>query len=882
MTSPRPARRARLACTAAAAVLTGAGHGGASPLDVLRTANEGIRRFELDNGLICLIKEDYSAPVVSVQAWVGTGAVHEQEYLGAGLSHFLEHMLFKGTSNRAPAEISKAIDNAGGDINAYTSYGRTVYLANLPADAWRVGIDVISDVVMNAVFPEEEWLREREVVLREVAMGRDDPERILGKLLFGTAYRVHPYRHPVIGHEDILTRMTREELVTFYRRHYVPDNIIAVVVGAVRVGEVEAALRDVFEPFRRRARAPVVIPREPPQIAPRLARKTGAFHLTRLEWAYHTVSLSHPDAAALDVLAKLVGSGRSARLVKDLVEERRVAVAASAWSWTPGEPGLFSFRATCDPEQESAVQEAVEAQVRSWFEVPFSDAELEKVKRQILMDELLDMQTAASQARHIASGEFYAGNPRFGEEYLARIEAVGRDDLRRVIETYLRPEQRTLVILSPGTEETDEPEGEPGTQRVAVEKTVLSNGIRLVVREDHRLPLVHISLACRGGLLSESEERVGITQLMADMLTRGTSTRDSQQIASEVESMGAGLSPYAGRNSFGLNGTCLSDDLERFAVLLADCFLHPTFPAEELEKQREIQMAALQQEREQPMFRAQERLQEILFPDHPYRWTPLGRGETVGSLSREDLRSHASRLVVTSNVVMAAFGDITPTEARVLFERVFATLPPGTRPEVDHRPPRPELPARVLRGEPKEQAIVLVGFPGVDVMDPRADALTILQKALSGLSSDLMIEIRDKRGLAYYAGAYSVVGLEPGYFTFYAGTRPDAVESVEALIEEQIVRVTTDGLREEEWRRAKAQLIAEDDKTLQTNGRLAQICALNELYGLGYDYLFTMRERLEAVTADDIRAAAAEILREDAKATSIVVPRGTADVAEAR
>ena len=187
--------------------------------------------------------------------------------------------------------------------------------------------------------------------------------------------------------------------------------------------------------------------------------------------------------------------------------------------------------------------------------------------------------------------------------------------------------------------------------------------------------------------------------------------------------------------------------------------------------------------------------------------------------------------------------------------------------------PAPKLPASRKREEPKEQAIILIGFPGVDVLDSRVDAISILENALSGLSSDLVIEIRDKRGLAYYAGAYQRAGREPGSVVFYAGTRPDVLPEVENLLNEQIERVSTKGLREEELSRSRAQLIATHEKGLQDNGGLAQTCALNELYGLGYLHAFETRERLEAVPSEEIQRAAAELLKADQRAVSIVVPK---------
>jgi len=849
-----------------------------TPLDVLHESNALLHKFVLENGMIGLVKEDHSAPVVAVQIWVGTGSIHEQDYLGGGLSHYLEHMLFKGTTNRPPGSISKEIDGAGGDINAYTTYDRTVYHTTLPSDKWRVGLEVLGDAVMNANFPEEEWLREREVVLREVAMGRDDPNRIVNKLLMRTAFRVHPFRHPVIGHENVLTRMTRDELVDFYRLHYVPDNMITVIVGDVDAREVETTIRDFFADFHRRPRAPVVLPVEPPQASPRFGRETGAFNLSRLEWSYHTVPLSHHDTSALDVLSKILGGGRSSRLVRELVEERKLAVSADAWSWTPGENGMFGFSAVFPPENEEKLLESIQEQVDDWGSAVFTEEEIRKAQRQILVSELSGLQTAAGQARDHASGEFYAGDPSFSESYLAGINNVTAQDLAEVFDRYLRPENRTTVILSPDKQAEPEQESSESGEEMLPVRIALPGGSTLLVREDHRLPFVYFAVASGGGLLSEESERAGVTQLMADMLTRGTATRTASEIAESIESIGARLQPYSGRNSFGLTARCLSDDVDAFAGILGDCLVGPGFPQDEMDKQRDIQLAAVRQQMERPMFQAQQQLRDMLFPGHPYSWIPAGTLESVEKISRDDLLALHRELVVSSNIVLSIFGDISVERATKLAKRILIAAPSGPQMTPDTAQPSPQLPARQSREEPKEQAILLIGFPGVDVLDSRVDALNILENALSGLSSDLMIEIRDKRGLAYYAGAYMRAGREPGSVVFYTGTRPEVLEEVEGLLDEQIERVSTEGLREEELSRSRAQLIASYQKGLQDNGRLAQTCALNELYGLGYLHSFKTSERLQAVRPQDIQQVAAELLQPDLRAVSIVVPEPAASM----
>lgn len=843
----------------------------AGPVDVLRATNADLNRFALDNGMVGIVKHDASAPIVTVQIWVRTGSVHEGAYTGGGLSHYLEHMLFKGTTNRSASEVTKAIDEVGGSINAYTTYERTVYHNTLPAEHWRVGLDVLADMMMNATFPVDEWEREREVVFREVAMGRDDPDRVLSKLIFDTAYQVHPFQHPVIGHDDVLQTMTRDELIAYYRERYVPQNMFTVVVGDIDPPEVEQAIRDTFADWPRQPRAPIVLPREPSQASPRTARKTGPVQLTRIEWAYPTVGLSHPDAAALDAIATIVGRGRSARIVKHLVEDLRIAVEASAWSYTPQDPGIFGISATCEPDREQEVLAAIEAQVADWRTRPFTEDELARAKRRLLVRELNGLKTAGGLANAYGLGEFYAADPRYGESYLEQVNRLTTDDLARVAARWLLPEARNLAILSPETDVAIA--ASPDTAPTAsFAELPLPNGIRLLVREDHRLPFVSVSTASRGGLLAETRENNGITQLMANLLVRGTPTRSADQVATEVDALGAQLTPFSGRNTFGLQARFLSEDTESMLTLLAECLLEPTFPRDEIDKQRALQLADRASKEEQPMFLARENMMEALFPGHPYAWDPVGTRDALDRIAAEDLVHHFQRLLSGTNLVIAVCGDITTTTASNLVTAAFAGVPAAAATPNLPRRANPELPSRIVREEPREQAIVLKGFPGITVDDPRAEALDILQTAVSGLASELMIEIRDKRGLAYYAGGSNLPGLVPGVFFLYCGTRADVVEEVDGLMDQEVDRLRSGALRDDEISRARSKLITRADTLLQNNFQVAQSIALDALYGLDPGRVFTARERLENTSDDDVRAAAREILNPRQMATAVLIP----------
>ena len=201
------------------------------------------QKWVLPDGLTLIVQEDRSAPVASVQAWCGTGSIYEDEKLGAGLSHILEHMLFKGTKTQSSNAIAQKIQDVGGYINAYTSFDRTVFWIDVPKDGVQSALAILSDAMMNSTLPPEEYTKEQEVIRREFAMGFDDPDRQAGLLLFATAYQRHPYRLPVIGEMEIYNQLTQEQVMQYYKSRYVPNNLTFIVVGDVDAEKIHQPKR---------------------------------------------------------------------------------------------------------------------------------------------------------------------------------------------------------------------------------------------------------------------------------------------------------------------------------------------------------------------------------------------------------------------------------------------------------------------------------------------------------------------------------------------------------------------------------------------------------------------------------------------------------------
>ena len=299
-----------------------------------------VRLVTLENGLVLIIREDHSAPVVSAQAWCNTGSICEGKWLGAGLSHVLEHMLFKGTTTRPGSRIDQEVQQAGGYMNAYTSFDRTVFHINVPDTGATVAIDILCDVMQNASLPAEELAKELDVIRREMDMNQDDPARRAGRRLFEVAYTKSPYRFTIIGYPEIFNTLKPEDILAYYRERYVPNNLFFVVTGDVKADAVIGQIREGFAKSKARPLAPMVLPREPRQTGPRDTIEEASIQLGFFHFAWHIPDVRHPDMPALDILASLLGSGRSSRLFREVRERQGLVTSADAWTYCAGRPGL--------------------------------------------------------------------------------------------------------------------------------------------------------------------------------------------------------------------------------------------------------------------------------------------------------------------------------------------------------------------------------------------------------------------------------------------------------------------------------------------------------------------------------------------------------------
>ena len=788
------------------------------------------------------------------------------------MSHVLEHMLFKGTTNRTGLEIDHSIQDAGGHMNAYTSFDRTVYHVTIPNTGARLAAEVLCDIMQNATLPEEELTSELDVIRREMDMGNDDPSRRSGRRLFETAYTRSPYRHTVIGYRDIFDRLSRADLLDYYRERYAPNNCFFVVAGAIDPDDVVQRISDGHANQPARPLPPVHLIREPRQVAAREVIDEGPFEHAHFHFAWHIPDVRHEDIPALEVLSTLLGGGRSSRLYSEVRDKSALVHSVDAWTYAGEQTGLFGMSAIADADKFSQARAAMLDELQQFKDALPHESELAKAIKQFTAGNLSALKTMQGRAADLGSSWLNAGDLDFSRKQLEAARAVKPEALQAVAKRYLTTNNQTLYALTPAGSKP-RPKARTTPRRTTdIEKIELPNGLRLLLKEDSRLPFVHFRIGMLGGVLCETPATNGLTRLMSRAMLKGTAKRTAPEIASEIESAGGSIDTYSGNNSYGLSLDILSEDNALGQAVFLDVLLSPAFELDEIERERRAQLAAIEQQRDHLLSHTLKKLRRLVFGDTGYGLDNLGETEVVKSLTREHINVHYATHNAPGNAVIGVFGDIDAASVRERIEgdlaKWNAPAPsedlPGTAPLIKAR--------RDVVSTDKEQAVVTLGFRGCTLDHTDRYPMDLISEALNDMGSRLFLKIREELGLAYYVGTQNFAGRVPGCFSFYAGTAADAAAQVEAELLHQAKRLAKGGLTEEELRRAKAKLIGHRKIARQDLGNVAFATCMDELLGLGYDHHAGEEARIEAVTLEQVREVAARYFGAEQFATAVSLP----------
>ncbi|MGB6223701.1 M16 family metallopeptidase [Haloferula sp.] len=811
----------------------------------------------LPNGLTLILDPDDSAPVISSQLWIETGSIHEGPLLGSGVSHFLEHMVFKGGGEFGPSDLAESVQAAGGHWNAYTSFDRTVYYIDGPSTGMNTFLDVLAAMVFHPHLPESEFEKEKDVIRREIDMGLDDPDDTNHRLVFDTAFSRDARRQPVIGHRERFDAITYDDLRNYHAARYTPDRACLCLAGdfdPVLIGEKVDAL---FASIPRGSGEEPLVPADPTQLGPRRGHGTFAIPTSRITLAWKIPALGHPDVPALDLAAAILGRGRSARLYRSLRETEELALEISAWSWSQCErEGLFAISAETTSDKRDDLIRAIRSELAAFPNTQL-DSDLAKAKRQIAASQFRTLTTISGRASDLASNWHEARDLDFTRSYLAQLEAVTPADIRRAM-LQLADSVETLTILDP--EGTAAPASVASKKRTRPEPETLtlSNGTTIALLPDSRVPVLALQAAVRAGASSETSSTAGLNRLLAATLPKATRHRSAAELANTLESLGASVGASSGNNSMLVQLSGLSPDLATLIPLFGEILAEPALESDSIEREKSSQIASLQEALEDPLSLAFRTLRSSLFGSSGFGIPTLGHESSLRGLNRLSLAAHHSLHFRGPNLVIALAGDFDPGEAKALLSAAFNPLPGG---DPWHPAPSQILdPSEDVVRLDKKQAVLALGYPGCAALDEHRHALRMLQEWCTDMAGPLFTRIREELGLAYQVGATQFHGHDTGLFAFYMATDPDQVELAESELRSQIAQLASDGIPDDAFERVRSTVLSATAIEQQAPGSIARHAAIDLLFGLPANHHRELTGIYETMTPAAVQSAARELL----------------------
>ncbi|MDP3790069.1 MAG: pitrilysin family protein, partial [Candidatus Omnitrophota bacterium] len=732
------------------------------------------QKHMMDNGMTVLLHETDKSPIVSIDILVKCGSSSEVRYAGSGISHLVEHLLFKSGNEKEMDITSKEIKSLGGTMNGFTTRDFTVYTVVVPKDALRDALAILKKFIFFPSFDALEIDKEKEVIRDEIRRGEDDPASFISNLSWSSAFQVHPYKYPVIGYDDLFMTLTKADVEDYYLHHYSPDNTIIAISGDINAEAAFKETEGIFSGVKRTFVAVRPEATEPPQFSRRSTVRPRDMKLSHGAISYRSASIDDASLYALDVLAIILGQGEGSILTKELRDTKRLAYAVSCYNGTLRDSGLFYISFVADPAKADSAIDAILKITESIKENGISGEDLEKAKKTAKFDFLESLQTAEGRALDLITSEALTNDYLFSGDYLDKISAVTDDDIKKAAETYLDKSKVNTILLIPKQNISTVPaqsarEKKTGSRDIS--SHVMPNGMRVIICEDHSLPICTMSALFLGGVRFETRNNNGISSLTAALMLDGTSERKEEDIKAAVESMGGNISSMSGANSFGVTLNVMSSDWKKGFEIMSDAVQHSTFDNSKIEKEKTLTLAGIKERDDNIVRSGLLLLKENFFRGNPYSMDPLGQEDSIQHISREDILKFYESYTSPSYMVLAVTGDINKDDFLEEAKKRF-----GSDKRIDVK--FPEIPGRnglqkqeeVTGSMEREQSILLLGFPAVKITDNDRYTFEVIDSIMSGSDGRLFNDVRSSMGISYSLGSFFVPGIEPGSHIFYAVT----------------------------------------------------------------------------------------------------------------
>ncbi len=729
-----------------------------------------------------------------------------------------------------------------------------MYHVVIPSRTFGEGLGLLLDAVANPAFPEEEIGKEKRVVLEEIKMGEDDPQRKLFRELFSLGYAGHPYGRPIIGFEETVKKLDRQTIQAYFKTHYTLERMFVVVAGDFDEQKAADLIARHLLGGKGTARKVDTLPAAPAPGGPAGQRGDGGrskvverdLQEHYIALSYPVPSLGHEDMPALSVLATLLGDGESSRLQEELKHRTGIVSNSATYLFTPREAGLFIVYATFRGQDQDRVRRSILRVLHDTREKGSTPEELRKAKNIIRASFVYGAETVQGKARQIGNYATLTGDPAFIDRYLEQIEKVTAEDVQRVLLRYLSGKEPNVVVLKSSAKTN------PHTHR-------LGNGLTWVFNRNDASPSFAFRIGFVGGVKEETKETNGTFNLLSRMLLKGTAGKDSRDIARTIDTLAGDLSPFAGRNSFGLSGKFLAKDSTEVLSLLKELLSSSTFPEKELVKVKREALSEIRQKRDDPVSVTFQTFNEVLYEGHPYAMDPNGSEKSLRGIDISRLKAAYRDYVTPGGAVLALSGNLDEEELAILMNDLFSDWKGSAR-TMERRIPGPGKAHRGSRTRDILQTHLIFGFPGPGLADEDRYAVEVLDAILSGMGGRIHRILREENPFAYATTFFNHMLFEAGAVGVYIGTDRKYADEVERLVKAEIERIDREGFTAREVENGKSYLVGNHYVRMQSNSAIATSMCLDTLHGLKANYFKTWPSRIDAVTREDVNRVARKYL----------------------
>jgi zinc protease len=862
-------------------------------------------KFTLANGLDVILSEDHRLPLVAVNIWYHVGPANEVAGR-TGFAHLFEHMMFQG-SKHVPGDLHfKTVEASGGtDLNGTTDFDRTNYFETMPADRLETALWLESDRMGYLLddLDQGKLSNQQDVVRNERRQSvENQPYGIVEEELFHQLFpKGHPYYASVIGSHADIQAAKLEDVKAFFKQFYAPNNASLVIVGDINKGATRSLVEKYFGSLKRGADVPQPSVTTPPITTERRAVVTDKIELPRVYMAWLTSPIFKPGDADADITSGVLGGGKSSRLYKALVYDKQIAQDVSAQQQSLTQGSVFTIQVTARPGHSAdELEKAIDEELRKFRDSGPDAAEVDRARNVIetgMVQGLERFGGFEGVANRLNTYNHFLRNPGYLGDDLQRYRDVTPASVKAFAQQQLAPTERVVVHAVPGPKNLGAevptpptPKVAPGTGAEAVNADEawrkdapkpgqaspiqlpmpasfqLANGLTVYLNARPGLPVVAANLVVKTGSGANPPNKSGLANYTAAMLDQGTASRSALQIADQVAQLGASLRTTSTMDSTQTRGTSLRRNFEGLLELIADVNRHPSFPAQEIERQRASRLGSLAQQRETPSAVANVAMFAALYgTSHPYGFAELGTEASNKAMTREDLQSFWSQNFVPNNAALIVSGQITETELRPLVEKAFGDWARGTPSSPAQANPSTTAARLVIVDKPgSAQTEVRVAMIGAPRSTPDYEALRVMNEELGGLfSSRINLNLREDHGYTYGASSQFVFRRSAGPFLVATAVRTDVTAPAVTEILKEVRRMRDTAMTNDELTMAKDSLIRSMPSDFQTSDDVTATTAAIYVYDLGLDYFSKYRTRLTSVTTDQAKAAAEKYIVPD-------------------